>query len=109
MTNQPEFDKPTDQWIDEEIEIPVMAPQLNEETGKYEITRTTKKVTQRTFYAHTTPTKVICKDHQYICLDKGKYLFKCIHCDWHRIAPPVTFKFDPTTGKLTYRKTGVQV
>lgn len=108
MTKEP-FDKPLNEWVEEDVEIPVYTPVVNEELGRVEITQGTKKVKQKTMYIPDTSRKTICKDHEYISVDIHKYLFKCIHCDWCRIAPPVTFKYDPSDKSLRYRKSGQKV
>lgn len=109
MTNQP-FDKPLNQWIEDEVDVPTFEPQVNEAEGRVEFTQTTKKVKRRTMYSDAKPTRIVCSKHEYYCADKGKYLFKCRNagCQWHRIAPPISFKFDPETGILTHRHTGVR-
>jgi len=103
------FPKKTNEWIEEEIDIPVMKPVVNEKKKRVEFVRGTEKATQKTFYADSPLKKIICKKHVYKCLDEGKYIFKCKNCDWNRIAYPVAHKFDPKTGILTNRKTGERV
>lgn len=99
----------TNEWLEEEIEIPAFEPVVDEVNNRVEIKQTTKKATRRTMYVDSKPTRVICNNHKYICLDKGKYLFRCTKCSWHKIALPISFKFDPETGILTSRTTGIQV
>lgn len=103
------FDKPTNQWIEEDVDVKVMTPVFNEKTKVVELKEEVKTFKQKTFYADSPQTKIVCNDHRYVCLDKGKYLFKCKKCTWNRIAPPVSFKFDQETGILTRRRTGEQV
>ena len=105
----PEFNKPTNQWIEEEVEVKVMTPTFDPVTKNVTLKEETQKATQKTFYSDSIPNTVICSDHVYVCLDKGKYLFKCTKCSWHRVAPPVGFKFDEATGILTRRGTSVRV
>ncbi len=104
-----DFDKPLNTWIEEEVDMPVFTPKVNEAAGRVEFTQETKRVKQRTIYSDSKPTRVVCGAHEYACLDKGKYLFKCKKCDWHKFAYPVTYKFDPTTGIITYRSSGIRV
>lgn len=103
-----EFDKPLDEWIEEEIEVPTIEPVLNKSGKVVKLKKTIRKATQKTFYSRGKSRKVLCGDHEYYSLDKGKYLFRCKHCDWRMIAPPINFKFDEKTGKLTHRETGIQ-
>lgn len=100
------FDKPTNTWIEEEIEMPVMVPHVNEKEKRVEIVQEMKKVKQRTFYADSPQKRVVCNNHHYLCINPGRYVYKCSRCDWHRIAFPISYKFDPTAGTLTHRKTG---
>lgn len=97
------FDKPLEKWIEEDVTVPVMTPKFNPNKGRVEFKQEDKTFKQKTFYSNQTPRNVVCREHVYKCLDRGKYLFKCTKCDWHRIAPPITFKFDPKTGILEYR------
>lgn len=97
------------EWSEETVEIPVMTPQVNEESGRVEFKKENQKIKQKTMYVDTPAKMIVCgKDHVYDCLDRGKYIFKCRNCDWHKIALPITFRFDPETGILTYRENGVR-
>jgi len=102
------FPHPLNTWIDEEVEVPVMTPKVNEKESRVEFTQEMKKVAQKTMYVDSKQTRIVCGSHTYACIDKGSYLFKCKKCDWHKIAFPVTFKFDQETGILTYRHTGIR-
>lgn len=104
-----EFDKPLNEWIEEDVDVKVMTPTFDPETKKVELKQEIKRVKQKTYYSDSAPTRLVCTDHVYRCIDKGKYKFKCVKCDWHRIALPVSFKFDEATGILTRRDTGVRV
>ena len=103
----------TNEWIEEDVEVEVVRPELSEVDGKKKLSYKREKIlaTQKTYYAKSKPRKITCAQnaHTYACVDKGKYTFKCIDCSWHRVAPPITFKFNPSTGHLTYRKTGIRV
>lgn len=102
------FPKETNKWIEEDIEVPTISP-VEDKDGNIHFEKTTKVMKQRTFYADSKPTRMVCANHEYLPMDKGRYLFKCVHCDWHRIAPPVTFRYDAQTRILSYRKTGIRV
>jgi hypothetical protein len=98
------FDKPLEEWIDETVEIPVIEPVLNK-NNQIEYKETTKKFKQKTFYSNKTPTRMVCGDHHFICVDKANYIFKCTKCDWHYKSHPITHRFDEKRGKLVHRKT----
>ena len=100
------FPKLTNQWLEEEVDMPVMTPHVDEEHGRVEFKQENKKVKQRTFYADSPPKKITCAKHFFISIDIHKYLFGCRDCDWRRIAFPITYRFDPKAGTLTHRKTG---
>lgn len=103
------FDKPLGVWIDEEVNVRTFEPEVDEKNKTVKIVAKDKKYHQKTIYVDSKPSTIVCKEHIYFCADKGKYLFKCRHCAWHRVALPVTFKFDPETGILTRRLTGERV
>lgn len=110
MTDQQKpFDKPTNEWIEEDIDLQVMSPVFNPETKRVELKEETKRVKQRTYYSDNPASRVVCNSHHYLPFDMGKYMFKCSKCDWHRIAPPVTFQYLPDTGELVRRKSGQRV
>ena len=109
MKDSKDFPHPLNTFIEEEVEVATMVPRVNEKEKRVEFVKGVKKVKQKTYYADSKPVKIVCSDHRFVCLDKGKYLFKCKKCTWHKIAYPVTFKFDEKTGILTYRRTGIKV
>ena len=104
-----DFDKPLNVWTEEEVEVPTFKPEYNEKEKRLEVKQSTTKIKQRTMYVDSRPSTVVCSQHIYFPKDKGKSLFKCKNCAWHRIALPISFKFDPETGILTRRKTGERV
>lgn len=105
------FDQPLNQWIEEEVEVPQMVPKVNQKEKRIEFEQKKVKATQKTFYASSPKKKMICAKgtHYFACINRGKYIFKCHNCDYHKIAYPVTFKFDPDTGVLAYRDSGIRV
>lgn len=103
------FPHPTNQWIEEDVEVPSYEPQVNEEEKRVEFNQKKQLMKQKTIYVDTKPVQVICGNHVFECVDKPKYLFKCTKCDWHKIAYPVTYRFDPETGFLTHRNGGQRV
>lgn len=104
-----QFDKPTNQWIEEDVNVEVTTPKFDEKTKTVSMEKEIKTFKQKTYYAESIPTKIVCNEHVYKCLDKGKYLFKCTKCDWNRVVYPVSFKFDEATGILTRRDSGERV
>ena len=101
----------TNKFVEEEVEIPVMTPVVNEKMKRVEFTQTKQKATRKTYYADSPSKRIICAGgkHVFRCLDKGKYIFKCKNCDFYKIAYPVTYKFNEKIGQLTHRITGVRV
>ena len=103
-----DFPHPLNTFIEEEVDMPTFTPGVDEKNNRVEFKQEMKKVKQRTIYVDSKPTRLVCSAHIYACINKGKYHFKCTKCDWHRIALPITFKFDPETGILTYRESGIR-
>jgi hypothetical protein len=97
------------QFIEEEVDIPSLVPTINEKENRVEFKQGVVKGTQKTFYASSTPSRIICSDHRYIPANMGKYQFSCIKCAWTRVAPPNKFRYDPETKILTTRDTGIKV
>ena len=83
----PKFPKPLNTFIEEEIEIPSFEPRVNEKEKRVEFIQTIKKATRKTYYSNSPSKKMICAGgtHVFRCLDKGKYIFKCRNCDFHKI------------------------
>lgn len=106
---QQPFDKPLNEWIEEDVDVKVMSPIYNPQTKRVEIKEDVKRVKQKTFYSDSPASRVVCNNHFYLPFDMGKYMFKCRKCDWHRIAPPVTFQYLPDTGELIRRSSGERV
>lgn len=102
------FDKPVNQWIEEDVEVKVMTPVFDPKTKNVTIKEEVKTAKQKTYYAQSKPSTIVCSEHIYRCKDKGKYLFKCTKCSWHKIAYPVSYRFDPETGILTNRVSGIR-
>ena len=104
-----DFPHKTNEWLEKEVDVAVMKPSVNEKEKRVEFVPTTEKATEKTFYADSPLRKVVGKKHVYRCIDKGKYVFKCKNCNWHKVAYPITYKFNPKTGILSNRKTGDRV
>lgn len=97
------------EWVEEEIDIPSFKPELDEVNKRVKLVKTTEKATQRTFYSNSPSRKMVCDSHKYKLLDKHKYIFKCVNCDWHYRANPANVDFDPATGRLFFRDSGDDV
>lgn len=104
--SQDKFPHPTNQWIEEEVDMPVFDPVVNEAEGRVEFNQTTKKVKQKTYYADSPARRVVCAKHEFVCLNKPRSIFKCTKCDWTRTALPVTYRYNPETKELLHRETG---
>lgn len=94
------------EWTEEEVEVPVFKPELDEKNKRVHIKATVEKVTQKTYYSNSTPRRVICSNHFYLPLDLKKQIFKCKRCDYHFKANTLTHKYNPETGKICFRATG---
>lgn len=103
------FTKPLNKWIEEDVSVEVTKPVMDRESGQVKLEKKTETVKQKSYYTDSTPKKMICSNHEYICLDKPRYLFKCTKCDWHFKAYPVTHKYDPETKHLTRRDNAQRV
>jgi len=101
----PNFDKPLNEWVEEEVEIPSFEPVVNEEHKRVEFRQTMKKATRKTYYAKSEPRQLICNEHFFYPEDKKKALFACNKCNYKKIAYPVTYRYNPETGRLTHRIT----
>lgn len=101
MSKKP-FPKPTNEWIEEEVELEVNTPDFDRKTGKVRGFKKKKiKAKEKVYYADAPPKQTVCGNHEYECIDKHKYIFKCKHCSYHRVAPPCTYNL--VNGKLIRR------
>lgn len=107
MSTKNDFPHKTNEWIEEEVEIPSFEPVVNEKMKRVEFRKTTRKATRKTMYAHSEPRKLLCKsgEHFFYPKDKKKSLFACNSCGFHKIAYPVTYKYNPDTGQLIHKIT----
>jgi hypothetical protein len=103
------FNKPLNQFIEEEVEITTMTPVVDQESSRVTFKMGKEKALQKTYYASSTPKMIICKDHSYKPLDPKRYIFKCEKCDWHYKAMPVTHKYHPEDNTLRLRSNGQKV
>ncbi len=103
------FNKPIGEWIEEEVQIPVMTPQVNEKEGRVEFKQRMTTATRKTMYSDNKPRVVMCRNHHFLSHDKKKSIFRCRKCNYHKIAYPVTYRFNQQTGKLIHRITNIRV
>lgn len=100
--NKKSFPKPTGEWLEEEVELEVNAPNFDRKTGKVHGVKKKKiKAKEKVYYADAPAKQTICGNHEYECIDRHKYIFKCKHCNYQRIAFPCTY--DLVNGKLVKR------
>lgn len=100
--------KKLNEWTEEEVDVTVIRPEIDEKNKRVSFKTMVEKATQKVFYSHSTPRKVICamSEHFFLPLDPHKYVFKCKKCDYHYKGNTLTHKYDPKTGKILFRKTG---
>ena len=101
------FNKPLNKWVEEEVEVPSFEPVVNEKMKRVEFKQTTRKATRKTMYAHSEPRKLMCSQgkHFFYPKDKKKSLFACNSCGLHKVAYPVTYRYNAETGKLIHKIT----
>lgn len=107
----PKFDKPVNEWIEEEVDVPVFKPRVNEKLKRVEFVQGTEKATKRTYYAKSDPRKVVCAPGQHFFYpeNRKKSIFACNRCNYHKIAYPVTYKYNSETGQLIHKITQKEV
>lgn len=96
--------KKLNEFVEEEIEVSVLKPVIDEKTKRIKIEQTAEKLKQKVYYSHSPQRMVICGNHFFEPLDPKKYIFKCKKCDYHYKASTLTRKYNPSTGKLDLRK-----
>lgn len=96
------FPKPTNQWLEEDVELEINTPDVDMRTGRMKGIKKKKiKAKERVYYADAPTKQTVCGNHYYEVIDKHKYIFKCKNCNYHRVAPPCTY--DLVDGKLVRR------
>ena len=97
------FDKPTNTWIEEEIEITKYTP--TQEGGQTKFKKEIVKVPQKTMYVDSPAKRVMCPtgQHYFFCIDKHKYIFACRYCQYKRQVFPVSYRYED--GKLINKET----
>jgi hypothetical protein len=90
----------------EEIDVTVIKPEFD---GKKVTFKTAvEKQTQKVTYVQSTPRLVICQNHFFMPSDPKKYIFKCKNCDYNYKAQIITHKYNPQTGEILFRETGLR-
>ena len=104
MNDQKKFNKPLDQWVEENKEIEATVPTLTK--GKVEYVKKKIKATERVMYTEPSIYSDFCakKDHYWEVEDKHNYIFRCKKCRMKRRVYPLTYDFKD--GKLIHRKSG---
>lgn len=99
------FNKPLNEWIEEEVEVPSFEPIVNEKMKRVEFKQTTRKATKKTFYAKSEPRKLLCSsgEHFFYPKDRKKSIFACNRCGFHKVAYPVTYKYNQDSGQLQHK------
>ena len=98
--------KKLNEWTEEEKEIDVVKPQIDPENKRVTYKTIKQKVTEKVYYASSTPRKVICGNHFMLPFEPHKYIFKCKNCDYHFKGNTLTHKYDSQNGKILLRSTG---
>lgn len=98
--------KKLNEWTEEEKEVPVISPVLNEKTGKVSFKTSTKKVKEKTMYVAAPSQMVTCSKHFFLPENPKKYIFKCKNCGFHYQARVPIHKYKPDTGEIVVRLTG---
>ena len=94
------------EFIEEDITVRELTPEKTPDGIKLSYKDVPAK--QKTMYINAPMNRAICAQgrHRFIQEDAGRSLYKCTRCTLHQKAHPPTYKFDPTSGTLTHRKTG---
>jgi hypothetical protein len=93
-----------DKWEMEESEIDVNVPDIDVKTGKVVgFKKESMPIIERVYRSEAKSQQLVCGDHNYECVDKHKYIFKCTRCSYSRIAYPCSY--DLLEGKLVPRET----
>jgi hypothetical protein len=106
MSKEPKFDKPLNEWVDEEVPVP--RHEFDPKTERVTTTYTLEKV--RTKYMKVKKETLRCPrgEHIFKVVDRHRYHFKCVKCGFGRQVYPTFYKFTKE-GKLVNRLTGEAV
>lgn len=100
------FDKPLDEWIEEDIMVRELVPELDEKTSRIKMNYKDVPYKQKTMYVNPKSQTAKCEDgqHAWICIDKHSYLFTCTKCPYKMQVYPTTYDF--SGGHLIHKATG---
>lgn len=100
------FDKPLNEWVEEEVMVREVVPEVDEKNNKVHLTYKDVPHQQKTMYVQPKTSIAKCEDgqHNWLCIDRHKYLFSCTKCPYRYKAFPITFDFKD--GHLIHRVTG---
>lgn len=103
-----QFDKPLNQWIEEEVKVNAIRPVMRQEGDKirteYKSIETTQ--TQKSIYVESKERKIGCSKGHHDCFmeDRHKYIVGCNQCELHwKISP---LHHDIKNGQIVFRDTG---
>ena len=105
LSSGEEFDKKVGEWIEEDVEVDVVRPLIDEKNPEHKtFIRQKEKFTQRTMYIDAPKRKVMCSeaDHEFEPTNTPN-LFACTKCHFKVIAYPYKARYNPSTKKLEPR------
>lgn len=101
-----EFDKPLNEWVQEEIEIATIEPVLNEKHEVVGLKHGKRKAYEKTMYVNAPETSVDCGkgSHMWHIPDKHKHVAFCKKCPKRRLIRAVYERV--IEGKIVDRDSG---
>jgi len=111
LSSGEEFDKKVGEWIEEDVEVDVVRPLIDEKNPEHKtFIRQKEKFTQKTMYIDAPKRKVMCSeaDHEFEPTrdSKGNNIpnhFICTKCQFKVTAYPHKARYNPITKKLEPR------
>jgi hypothetical protein len=101
------FDKPIGEWIEEDVQVLKHKFDLEKKrvVSVYEMEK------QKTMYINAPKEKYRCKngEHEFVCIDKHKYIFSCTKCQFCRKVYPTKYMYNSKTKKLIDKSTGIAI
>ena len=105
LSDGKEFDKPLNQFIEEEVEVDVVRPLIDENNPEHKtFVRRKEKFTQKTMYLDIKPKQIMCPEgeHDFVpTLVPNR--FACEKCKFNVVAYPHKARYNPQTKKLEPR------
>lgn len=86
MADEQTFPHPLNEWIDREVDVPVMEGKLNSKGELVGIEQGTTKRKVKTMYSKVPPVPFSCKDgtHKWRMIDKRRHVASCGNCPKNR-------------------------